>query len=72
MNDALPPGTGGVIAIYDSEGAGAVDKALLNAVKKSVAQIDGVSAKELKAGWPRRKPEWEADDRSDQIGQLEP
>jgi uncharacterized membrane protein len=50
MNDALPPGTGGVIAIYDSEGAGAVDKALLNAVKKSVAQIDGASAKELKAG----------------------
>jgi uncharacterized membrane protein len=50
MNDALPPGTGGVIVIYDSEGADAVDKALLNAVKKSVAQIDGTSAKELKAG----------------------
>ena len=50
MDDALPPGSGGVIAIYDSDGADAVDKALVNAVKKSVAQIDGASAKELKAG----------------------
>ncbi|HEY1716308.1 MAG TPA: DUF1269 domain-containing protein [Solirubrobacteraceae bacterium] len=50
MNDALPSGSGGVIAIYDSGGAGAVDQALTNAVKKSVAQIDGTSAKELKAG----------------------
>jgi uncharacterized membrane protein len=50
MDTALPPGSGGVIAVYDTEGAGAVDKALANAVKKSVAQIDGTSAKELKAG----------------------
>jgi uncharacterized membrane protein len=50
MDAALPPGSGGVIAIYDSGGADAVDKALPNAVKKSVAQIDGMSAKELKAG----------------------
>jgi len=50
MDDALPPGSGGVIAIYDSDGAQAVDTALANAVKKSVAQIDGTSAKELKAG----------------------
>lgn len=50
MDDALPPGSGGVIAVYDSDGAGAVDHALANAVKKSVAQIDGASAKELKAG----------------------
>jgi uncharacterized membrane protein len=50
MDDALPPGSGGVIAIYDSGGADAVDQALVNAVKKSVAQIDGMSAKELKAG----------------------
>jgi len=50
MDDALPPGTGGVIAVYDSDGADAVDTALANAVKKSVAQIDGSSAKELKAG----------------------
>ena len=50
MDDALPSGSGGVIAIYDSDGADAVDQALPNAVKKSVAQIDGTSAKELKAG----------------------
>jgi len=50
MDTALPPGSGGVIAVYDSEGHDAVDKALVNAVKKSVAQIDGTSAKQLKAG----------------------
>jgi len=50
MDAALPPGSGGVIAVYDSDGADAVDKALANAVKKSVSQIDGTSAKELKAG----------------------
>ena len=42
-------GSGGVIAVYDSGGADAVDKALSNA-SRSVAQIDGLSAKELKAG----------------------
>jgi uncharacterized membrane protein len=50
MDAALPAGSGGVIAVYDSDGAAAVDKALVNAVKKSVAHIDGGSAKELKAG----------------------
>jgi arylsulfatase len=50
MDAALPPGSGGVIAVYDSDGADAVDRALANAVKKSIAQIDGTSAKELKAG----------------------
>jgi uncharacterized membrane protein len=50
MDDALPPGSGGVIAIYDSAGADAVDKALTNSVKTSVAHIDGMSASELKAG----------------------
>jgi arylsulfatase len=50
MDAALPAGSGGVIAVYDSDGADAVDKALVNAVKKSVAHIDGGSAKELKAG----------------------
>jgi hypothetical protein len=39
-----------VIFIYDADGADAIDKALVNAIKKSVAQIDGTSAKELKAG----------------------
>ena len=50
MDAALPPGSGGVIAVYDSDGAPAVDDALANAVKKSVAHIDGGRAKDLKAG----------------------
>ena len=50
MDDALPPGAGGVIAIYDTGDADAVGKALANAVKKSVARIDGTSANELKTG----------------------
>jgi len=32
MDAALPPGSGGVIAVYDSGGADTVDKALVNAV----------------------------------------
>ena len=50
MDAALPPASGGVIALYDSDGADAVDRALANAVRKSVAHIDSLSAKELKAG----------------------
>jgi hypothetical protein len=50
LDAALPPGSGGLIAIYDSAGAETVDAALANAVRKSVATIDGLSAKELKAG----------------------
>jgi len=50
MDAALPPASGGVIAVYDSDGAEAVGKALANAVKTSVAHIDSLSAKQLKAG----------------------
>ena len=50
MDAALPPGSGGVLAVYDAAGAPAVEKALANAVRTSVARIDGASAKELKAG----------------------
>jgi uncharacterized membrane protein len=50
MDAALPPASGGVIAIYDADGADAVKEALKNAVRTSVATIDGLSAKELKAG----------------------
>lgn len=51
MDNALPRASGGVTAaIYDSEGGYGVDEALANAVKRSVAQLDGTSAKELKAG----------------------
>ena len=50
MDDSLPPGSAGVIAIYDHAHADLVDKTLANAIRKSTAQIDKASAKELKAG----------------------
>ena len=50
MDEALPPGSAGVIAIYEHVDADAVAGALGNAVRSSVAQIDKASAKELKAG----------------------
>jgi uncharacterized membrane protein len=48
MGAALPPGSAGIVAIYDRAKAGTVDAALASAVKKSVAQIDGHGAKQLK------------------------
>ena len=50
MDAALPPGSAGIIAVYDADGSDAVSGALTNAVRTSVAQIDGLSAKQLKAG----------------------
>ena len=50
LDDALPPGSAGVIAVYDHADAAQVDEALANAIRKSAAQIDKASAKELKAG----------------------
>ncbi len=50
MDDALPPGSAGIIAIYDHEHADAVARALENAIRSSKSQIDKASAKELKAG----------------------
>lgn len=50
MDDALPPGSAGIIAIYDSDDADAVARALVNSIRSSTAQIDKASAKELKAG----------------------
>ena len=50
MDDALPPGSAGIIAIYDSGDAEAVAKALANNIRSSTSQIDKASAKELKAG----------------------
>src|SRR3954451_7905829 len=50
MDAALPAGSGGVIAVYDSDGGDAVAAALVNAVRTSVATIDGLSAEKLKAG----------------------
>jgi uncharacterized membrane protein len=50
LDDALPPGSAGIIAVYDHEQADAVAGALANAIRTSIAQIDKASAKELKAG----------------------
>ena len=50
MDDALPPGSAGIIAIYDHGQAELVDTTLGNAIRKSTAQIDKASAKELKDG----------------------
>jgi arylsulfatase len=50
MDDALPPGSAGIIAIYDHDGADAVAGGLANAIRTSTAQIDKASAEELKAG----------------------
>src|SRR6266705_869359 len=49
MGAALPPGSAGIIAIYDRAKADTLDAALVNAVRKSVAEIDGGGAKQLKA-----------------------
>src|SRR5450755_3978669 len=49
MGGALPPGSAGVVAIYDRGKADAVDAALASAVRKSVAHVDGGGAKKLKA-----------------------
>jgi len=49
MGAALPPGSAGVVAIYDRGKAGTVDETLASAVRKSVAQVDGGGAKKLKA-----------------------
>ena len=50
MDEALPPGSAGIIAIYEHADADAVAKALSNSIRTSIAQIDKASAKELKAG----------------------
>jgi uncharacterized membrane protein len=50
MDDALPPGSAGIIAVYEHEHADVVDATLANAIRKSTTQIDKATAKELKAG----------------------
>jgi uncharacterized membrane protein len=49
MGAALPPGSAGVVAIYDRAKTDTVNTALASAVRKSVAQVDGGGANELKA-----------------------
>ena len=50
LDDALPPGSAGIIAVYEQSGADAVKGALANAIRTSIAQIDKASANELKEG----------------------
>ena len=50
MDDALPPGSAGLIAIYEHADAEKVERALANKIRSSIAQIDKASAKELKEG----------------------
>lgn len=50
MDDALPPGSAGLITVYDHVHADVVDQTLANAIRKSTAQIDNATAEELKAG----------------------
>jgi uncharacterized membrane protein len=49
MGAALPPGSAGIVAIYDRAKTDTVNTTLAGAVRKSVAQVDGGGAKQLKA-----------------------
>jgi uncharacterized membrane protein len=49
MGAALPPGSAGIVAIYDRAKTDTLNTTLASAVRKSVAQVDGGGAKELKA-----------------------
>jgi uncharacterized membrane protein len=49
MGAALPPGSAGIVAIYDRSKTTTVDATLTSAVRKSVAQVDGGGARKLKA-----------------------
>ncbi|HEY3943774.1 MAG TPA: DUF1269 domain-containing protein [Solirubrobacteraceae bacterium] len=49
MGAALPPGSAGIVAIYDRAKTDTVNTTLASAVRKSVAHVDRGGAKELKA-----------------------
>ena len=48
LNEQLPPGSVGVVGVYDHADADTVDKALGNAIRKSTSEIDKVGAKHLR------------------------
>jgi arylsulfatase len=50
LDVVLPDGSAALIAVYDSDDADKVREAIPNAIRSSVAQIEGKDAKELKAG----------------------
>jgi arylsulfatase len=49
MGAALPPGSAGVVAIYDRDKGDVVQAAMASAVRTSTAHVDGGGAKNLKA-----------------------
>jgi uncharacterized membrane protein len=49
LGDALPPGSAGIVAIYDRTRTDLVNTTMTSAVLKSAAEIDGGSIKDLKA-----------------------
>jgi arylsulfatase len=49
LGAALPPGSAGIVAIYDRTKTDTVNATLASAVRTSTAQIDGSGAKQLKA-----------------------
>ncbi|MFL6288380.1 MAG: DUF1269 domain-containing protein [Actinomycetes bacterium] len=49
LGDALPPGSAGILAIYDRSKTDLVTATLVSAVRSSTAEIDGGGAKQLKA-----------------------
>jgi len=61
MDAALPPSSGGVIAVYDTEGAGAVDKAVANAVKNPWHTSTARARKNSRPDWQKLKPGWAAE-----------
>src|SRR5215203_2900206 len=49
LGAALPPGSAGIVAIYDRSGADLVEKTMVSAVRSSVAEVDSGGMKDLKA-----------------------
>ncbi|MFZ2012389.1 MAG: DUF1269 domain-containing protein [Nocardioides sp.] len=49
LGDALPPGSAGILAIYDRAKTDLVTSTLVSSVRSSTAEIDGGGAKDLKA-----------------------
>ena len=49
LGAALPPGSAGIVAIYDRAKTDLVNTTMASAVRRSVAQVDGGGAKDLKA-----------------------
>ena len=50
LDEQLPPGSAGIVVVYQQADADAVGKALANSIRKSTAHMDKASAKELKGG----------------------